>query len=76
MSTSSAEVKFEDPEDKIVAENQDGSFHQEQLGTRPKRKWFFVQKDNRLADAVSKDANDAVFTDEEAVWNSVFSSPH
>ncbi|KAG6915615.1 hypothetical protein DXG01_010691 [Tephrocybe rancida] len=43
----------------------DGTFHQAQLGFKPKRKHFFAPVDSTYAGAVHLDAEAVEYTDEE-----------
>lgn len=45
----------------------EGTFFQEQVGRKPKRKHFFSPLDSALAEAVHKDAGQVDYTDAEEV---------
>ncbi|KAF8902600.1 MFS general substrate transporter [Gymnopilus junonius] len=45
--------------------NKDGTFHQSELGPKPKRKYFFSPLDPAYADAVHRDAESVEYTAEE-----------
>jgi hypothetical protein len=49
--------------------NTEGTFHQNQMGPKPKRKHFFSSLDPSYADAVHRDAASVEYSEEEEVCN-------
>lgn len=55
--------------------NEDGTFHQLQLGPKAKRKHFFSSLDPAFADAVHRDAQSVQFTELDEVHQHIPTSP-
>jgi hypothetical protein len=66
MDTNSTSVKT-DVDAMPHKPNEAGTFHQQELTSQAKRKHFFSPLDSAHAEAVHRDAEDVVFTDEEDV---------
>lgn len=55
--------------------NEDGTFHQQQIGPKAKRKHFFSSLDPAYADAVHRDAQSVQFTELDEVHWHILPSP-